>query len=151
MIRDRCGSRSNRFILRDASRFSDKDFLLIPGEEPDAHLGGHYMFLLPHPVFIWTHVQKAGQTFSENEREYGHVYHVNSGADELSLLQKEHGLMWQTHPRTKGSAGYPDAVRNSEHFNSDYFLGGSYQSLPVDQSEARLCERPLLRAAGRYE
>jgi hypothetical protein len=120
-------------------RFSDNDFLLIPGEEPDAHLGGHYMFLLPHPVY-WSHVQQAGQTFSENDPKYGHVYHVNSGADELSLLQKEHGLMWQTHPRTKGSAGYPDAVRNSEHFNSEYFLGGSYQSLPADQSEARLCE-----------
>jgi hypothetical protein len=48
--------------------------------------------------------------------------------------------MWQTHPRTKGSAGYPDAVRTSAHFQSDRFLGGSYQSLPVDQSQKRLCE-----------
>jgi hypothetical protein len=27
------------------------------------------------------------------------------------------------------------------HFRSDRFLGGSYQSLPVDQSEKRICEK----------
>jgi len=49
--------------------------------------------------------------------------------------------MWQTHPRTKGSAGYPDAVREWDHFRSDRFIGASYQSLPVDQSEQRICEK----------
>ena len=48
--------------------------------------------------------------------------------------------MWQTHPRTKGSTGYPDAVRDKDFFQSDRFLGGSFQSLPVDLSEKRLCE-----------
>ncbi len=28
-------------------RFSDRDLLLIPGEEPDANFGGHYMFVFP--------------------------------------------------------------------------------------------------------
>jgi hypothetical protein len=56
------------------------------------------------------------------------------------MLRREGGLAWQAHPRTKGSAGYPDAIRDSAHFLSDRFLGGSYQSLPVDQSEKRLCE-----------
>jgi hypothetical protein len=56
------------------------------------------------------------------------------------MLRQENGLMWQAHPRTKGSAGYPDAVRDQAHFLSDRFLGGSYQSLPVDQSEKRICE-----------
>src|SRR5581483_4370281 len=32
------------------------------------------------------------------------------------------------------------AGRDQAHFLSDRFLGGSYQSLPVDQSEKRLCE-----------
>ncbi len=56
------------------------------------------------------------------------------------MLRRENGLMWQAHPRTKGSAGYPDAVKDKAHFLSDRFLGGSYQSLPVDQSEKRICE-----------
>lgn len=135
--------KEQKVYFEGCRRFSDKDFLLIPGEEPDANLGGHYMFLLPHTLY-WSHVQAQGQTFSQNDPDYGHVYHVNSAADELSLLNAEHGLMWQTHPRTKGSAGYPDAVRHAEHFTSDRFLGGSYQSLPVDQSEARLCESRCL-------
>jgi len=48
--------------------------------------------------------------------------------------------MWQTHPRTKSSDGYPDAVKDKPHFLSDRFAGASFQSLPVDQSQKRLCE-----------
>ena len=120
-------------------RFSDKGFLLIPGEEPDATLGGHYITFLPKPIY-WSHVRQDGQQFTENDPKYGKVYHVGSPAEELDMLRKENGLMWQAHPRTKGSAGYPDAVKDKAHFLSDRFLGGSYQSLPVDQSEKRLCE-----------
>lgn len=61
------------------------------------------------------------------------------------MIKREGGLMWQAHPRTKGSAGYPDAVRDSAHFLSDRFLGGSYQSMPVDQSEKRICEGRCLK------
>jgi hypothetical protein len=124
-------------------RFSDRGFLLVPGEEPDDTLGGHYITFLPHPVY-WSHVRSQGQQFVENDPAYGKVYHVGSAAEELDLLRRENGLMWQAHPRTKGSTGYPDAVRDSAHFLSDRFLGGSYQSLPVDQSEKRICEARCL-------
>ena len=124
-------------------RFSDHDFLLIPGEEADANFGGHYMTFLPRPVY-WSHVRTAGQQFIENDPKYGKVYHAGSPAEELELLKQEGGLMWQAHPRTKGSAGYPDAVKTEPHFLSDRFLGGSFQSLPVDQSEKRLCEARCL-------
>jgi hypothetical protein len=130
-------------------RFSDRDFLLIPGEEPDANFGGHYMFLFPHPVFF-THLKQpakgnAGQQpFFENVASFGGVYHTTTAANELDLLNKEKGLVWQTHPRTKGSAGYPDAVKDKDFFQSDRFLGASFQSLPVDQSEKRLCEQRCL-------
>jgi hypothetical protein len=72
------------------------------------------------------------------------VYHIGSAADELKMLTDENGLVWQAHPRTKGSSGYPDASRETVHFRSDRFLGGSYQSLPVDLSESRLCESRCL-------
>lgn len=124
-------------------RFSDHGFLLIPGEEADANFGGHYMTFLPRPVY-WSHVHAAGQNFVENDPVYGKVYHAGSPAEELEMLRSEGGLMWQAHPRTKGSAGYPDAVKEQPHFLSDRFLGGSFQSLPVDQSEKRLCERRCL-------
>jgi hypothetical protein len=129
-------------------RFSDRDFLLIPGEEPDANFGGHYMFMFPGPLYF-THVKQpvtseAAQPFVENLAPWGKVYHTSSAASELDLLNKESGLVWQTHPRTKGSTGYPDAVREKDFFRSDRFLGGSFQSLPVDLSQKRLCEARCL-------
>jgi hypothetical protein len=124
-------------------RLSDRNFLLIPGEEPDDTLGGHYITILPRPVF-WSQTRAVGHQFMENDPVYGKVYHVGTAAEELDLLRREQGLVWQAHPRTKGSTGYPDAVREKEHFLSDRFLGASFQSLPVDLSEKRICEKRCL-------
>jgi hypothetical protein len=129
-------------------KFSDRELLLMPGEEPDANFGGHYMFLFPRPLFF-THLKEpakgpAGQPFQETLAPYGKVYHTTNAANELALLNQEKGLVWQTHPRTKGSTGYPDAVRDTAFFLSDRYLGASFQSLPVDQSEKRLCEKRCL-------
>jgi hypothetical protein len=124
-------------------RFSDRGFLLVPAEEPDATLGGHYITFLPRPIY-WSHVKTAGQPFVGNDSKYGKVYHIGSKDEELDMLKREGGLMWQAHPRTKGSTGYPDAVKDAAHFSSDRFLGGSFQSLPVDQSEKRICEKRCL-------
>jgi hypothetical protein len=68
---------------------------------------------------------------------YGKVYHTTAAPTGLNLLNQEHGLVWQTHPRTKGSAGYPGAVRERDFFRSDRFLGGSFQWPPVDLSQKR--------------
>jgi hypothetical protein len=132
-----------KVYFEGCERFSDRDFLLIPGEEPDRNFGGHYMFMFPQPVF-YTHAKQEAQRkqpLTENLPGYGKVYHSASAADELEMLQKEGGLVWQTHPRTKGSTGFPDVVRDKDFFRSDRFLGGSFQSLPVDLSEKRLCEQ----------
>ena len=136
-----------KVYFEGSRRFSDRDFLLIPGEEPDANFGGHYMFVFPKPVYF-THLRKPAnpnlQPYSENVAPFGKVYHTTTAANELQLLKDEQGLVWQTHPRTKGSAGYPDATKDTAFFLSDRFLGGSLQSLPVDLSEKRLCEARCL-------
>lgn len=121
-------------------RHSDRSFLIMPGEEPNANFGGHYTMVFPHPVY-WSRTRAPEQTFQAQDAKYGRVYHTGSPADELKMLEQEQGLMWQSHPRTKGSTGYPDAAKTSAHFASDRFLGGSYQSLPADLSEKRLCEK----------
>jgi hypothetical protein len=129
-----------KVYFQGCERFSDRDFLLIPGEEPDANFGGHYMFLFPHAQYYTHGKPKTKQALVEDVTGYGKVYHTNSAADELELLNREAGLVWQTHPRTKGSTGYPDAVREKDFFKSDRFLGGSFQSLPVDLSQPRICQ-----------
>ena len=87
---------------------------------------------------------RADQPYAENIAPYGKVYHTSSPETEMRLLNDEHALMWQTHPRTKSSDGYPDAVKDKPHFLSDRFAGASFQSLPVDQSQKRLCEARCL-------
>ena len=125
-------------------RFSDRDLLLIPGEEPDANFGGHYMFLFPEARLL--HARGAagerpgGSPFRRLYSLMAPSITPATAGNELGLLNQEHGLVWQTHPRTKGSTGYPDVVREKDFFQSDRFLGASFQSLPVDQSEKRLCE-----------
>jgi len=136
-----------KVYFEGSRRFSDRDFLIVPGEEPDANFGGHYMFVFPKPIYF-THLRKPAdpnlQPYSENVAPFGKVYHTTTAANELQLLKDEQGLVWQTHPRTKGSAGYPDATKDTAFFLSDRFLGGSFQSLPVDLSEKRLCEARCL-------
>ena len=132
-----------KVYFEGCQRFSDKDFLLIPGEEPDNTFGGHYISFMSKPVY-WSHVRTEGQKFIDKDPKYGSVYHIGTPLEELEMLKREGGLAWQAHPRTKGSAGYPDAVKDKVPFLSDRFLGGSYQSLPVDQSEARICEKRCL-------
>lgn len=123
-----------------ARRHSDRDFLIMPGEEPDAFFGGHYTMVFPRPVY-WSHVRQSGQQLVENDAKYGKVYHAGNAKEELEMLVREGGLVWQAHPRTKGSSGYPESIRETEHFRSDRYLGASYQSLPVDLSEKRICEQ----------
>lgn len=132
-----------RTYFEGCRRHSDHDFLILPGEEPNAYFGGHYTTVFSRPVY-WTHVRQPGQPLVEQHPEYGPVYHVGSAADELEMLERENGVAWQAHPRTKGSSGYPDAIKDTVHFRSGRYVGGAFQSLPVDLSEARLCEERCL-------
>jgi hypothetical protein len=130
-----------KVYFEGTARISDKDLLFIPGEEPNAFIGGHWWLLTPHPVY-YSHAQPrpAGQSFVENDPTYGKVYHLGSEADVLRLVNEEHGIWYTTHPRTKNTAGYPDAYRDKDFFLSDRNIGASWESLPVDLSEKRLCE-----------
>lgn len=120
-------------------RHSDRDFLLMPGEEANVHLGGHYTLVFPKPVH-WSKVRAHGAEFRSMHPSYGSVYRIGSAADMLSMLEAERALLWQAHPRTKGSTFYPDVVRDAPHFLSDRYLGVAYQTLPADLSTARICE-----------
>jgi hypothetical protein len=121
-------------------RHSDRDFLILPGEEPNAYLGGHYNVLFPKPVY-WTHGRAPDQSFLEKDLKYGTLYHASSATDLFEMLKREGALVWQTHPRTKGSTGFPDKIRDTDYFRSDHWLGGAFKALPVDLSEKRLCEK----------
>ena len=130
-----------KVYFQASQRLSDKNFLVIPAEEPNAYLGGHWYLMTPKPVYF-SHAEPrpAGQPFEEEDPVYGHVYHLGSADDVLKMVNKEQGIFWTAHPRTKSSEGYPETYKNTDFFNSDRFIGASWESLPVDLSEKRLCE-----------
>lgn len=124
------------------ARLSTDDFLLIPGEEPNVHLGSHWLSLFPKPV-NWVLNRNAEQPFEHEVSGVGKVYHVGSAEDVLKLFEAENGLAWTAHPRVKGSTGFPDNYQSSAFFNSDIFLGGAWKAMPADYSRDRLGWRVL--------
>jgi hypothetical protein len=130
-----------KIYFEGSRRMSDRDFLVMPAEEPNAYLGGHWYLLTPKPVYF-SHAtpRPVGQQFIEENPTYGQVYHLGSAEDVLNMVNREHGIIWTAHPRTKSSEGYPEAYRKKDFFLSDRFIGASWESLPTDLSEKRLCE-----------
>ena len=130
-----------KLYFEGARKLSDNDFLVIPAEETNAFLGGHWYLMTPKPVYF-THAEPRpeGQPAEEDDPQYGHVYHLGSVADVMNMVNKEHAILWTAHPRTKSSALYPDIYKDQDFFLNDRFIGASWESLPVDQSQKTLCQ-----------
>ena len=131
-----------KLLHDECIRLSDKDFLLLPGEEPNVHLGGHWISFFPRPV-MWVLNRAKDKPFVEEHPRFGRVYHVGSPEDVLKLMELEGGLMWAAHPRIKSSTGYPDLYRDKTFFKSDRYLGGAWKAMPADLSKPRLGWRVL--------
>ncbi|MEG3659600.1 hypothetical protein V5097_19460 [Arenibacter palladensis] len=129
-------------LFEQCERLSDEDFLLLPGEEPNEFLGGHWMALFPKPVY-WIMSNKENKPFMSSHTQYGKVYRLKDKNDMLRLLELEKGLAWTAHPRIKGSTGYPDAYKNEDFFKSQHFLGGAWKPMPADLSSPKLGTRVL--------
>ena len=127
---------------RETRRLSDRELLVLPGEEPNVHLGGHWISLFPKPV-NWTLNRPEGKPFVEEIDGHGRVFHVGSPADVLRLFEAERGLMWTAHPRIKSSFGFPDNYKDTEFFRSERFLGAAWKAMPADLSRPTLGWRVL--------
>jgi hypothetical protein len=121
---------------------SDSELLLIPSEEANVHLGGHWSVMFPKPVYWFMNRPDGGQ-FEMQHAKYGKVYSTADAQEMLELVRREGGYMYQTHPRTKGSTGFPDEIRNTSHFTDPRYLGAGWKAMPADLSTPRLGERSL--------
>jgi hypothetical protein len=119
---------------------SDSDFLIIPGEEANVWLGGHYCLMFPKQVY-WFMKRPEGTPVKTTDPKYGIVYHIGNATELLELMRAEGGLVYQAHPRTKASMGFPDKIRETEHFRDPHFFGTGWKALPADLSSPRLGER----------
>ncbi len=129
-------------LFQECARLSDTNFLLLPGEEPNVHLGGHWIALFPKPVF-WVLNRAPAELFAEEVEGYGTVYHAGNADDVLQLMERENGLMWTAHARIKGSIAFPDGYRDQPFYKSDHFLGSAWKALPANLSRPTLGWRAL--------
>ena len=119
---------------------SGPDFLLIPAEEANVYFGGHWAVAFPKPVY-WHMKRAPGQAVKETDAKYGTVYNAGNAQELLDMVRAEDGFAYQTHPRTKGSMGYPDKIRDSAQFLDEHWFGAGWKALPSDLSLPRLGER----------
>jgi len=121
---------------------SDSSFLLAPSEEANVHYGGHWAVSFPKPVY-WIMGRPNTPSSKKEVPGYGTVYTIGSSKALLDMMRKENGFAYQTHPRTKGSKGYPDRIRFEEHFLDNSFVGAGWKQMPADMASPRMGERSL--------
>jgi hypothetical protein len=137
--------RNQALYYETARRQSDRNFVVMPNVEllrgeVARDLGGHSDLLISHPVF-WTQGRAAGQPLVEDNAAYGHVYHVGGVEDMMEMAHRENILIFMPHPRSKGSTGFPDAIKDTPHFLDASYRGIGFRwGMGLDGSEQRLCE-----------
>ena len=131
-----------QLMHQECERLSDENFLLLPGEEPNVHFGGHWMILFPKPVY-WIMSRQADQPFVQQDSYYGTVYRIGNSDELLEMLERERGLAWTAHARIKSSHGYPDKHRHENFYLSDRWFGAAWKAMPSDLSHPRLGQRVL--------
>ncbi len=130
--------------VEGAHRNSDKGFLVMPDQEVyGSPLGGHTDLLFSHPVY-WGEKDK-DQPLVSQDPKYGKVYHVSGAADFMEMARREDILISMPHPRTKGSTGYPDSIKDTDYFKDPHYQGIGFRwGMGLDLSDQRLCDHRCL-------
>ena len=137
--------RAEANYFETARRQSSAGFVVMPNAEllrgeVARELGGHSDLLVSHPVY-WTQGRTAQQPLVEENATYGRVYHVGSVADMMEMAHRERMLIYMPHPRSKGSTGFPDAIKDAAYFVDAAYRGFGFRwGMGLDGSEQRLCE-----------
>jgi hypothetical protein len=132
------------WLFRGAERHSDETFMVLPEMENSNLLGGHWDLLFSHPVY-YVDERAPGSPLVTEHPEYGRMYNIGSVEDMMTMIDAEDMLVYMPHPRTKGSTGYPDAIRESPQFTSDWYRGVGWRwGMGSDLSETRLSEKRVI-------
>jgi hypothetical protein len=132
------------WLFEGAKRHSDDAFVVMPQMENSNLLGGHWDLLFSHPVY-YVDARPEGTPLVTQHPEYGRVYNIGSADDMMAMVEAEDMLIFMPHPRTKGSTGYPDAVKDSPAFLSDRYRGVGWRwGMGSDLSEVRLSEKRVI-------
>ena len=95
--------------------------------------------MTPKPVYFLTQPRPADQQFEENDPVYGHVYHLGSSDDVLKMVDREDEISGPPTPVPRALRSIPTPTRKG-FLPQRSLHRRSWESLPVDLSEKRLCE-----------
>ncbi|MDH3272535.1 MAG: hypothetical protein OEN56_14455 [Gemmatimonadota bacterium] len=138
--RDPTQLEEQRWLFEGARRHSDDEFVVMPQMENTNLLGGHWDLLFSHPVH-YVDERPAGTPLITDHPEYGRTYNIGSVDDMRTMIEAENMLVFMPHPRTKGSTGYPDAIKETPQFLSDWYRGVGWRwGMGSDLSEKRLSD-----------
>ena len=128
-----------------ARRQSGKNFWVMPNEEVlrgplSTRLGGHNDVLLSHPVY-WVQGRSNGQPLVEDDASVGKIYHIGNVPEMMEMARREKMLIYMPHPRSKGSTGFPDVIKATDHFRDPNYRGIGFRwGMGLDGSEIRLSD-----------
>ena len=144
--RDATQLEEQRWLFEGAARHSDETFIVMPQMENSNLLGGHWDLLFSHPVHYEDVAERpAGTPLVRQDPQYGPVYTIGSVEDMLAMIEAEDMLVFMPHPRTKGSTGYPDAIRRTPQFLHDAYRGVGWRwGMGSDLSETRLSDKRVI-------
>ncbi|HSH76230.1 MAG TPA: hypothetical protein VLA09_11145 [Longimicrobiales bacterium] len=133
-----------KWLFEGAARHSDETFMVLPEMENSNLLGGHWDLLFSHPVH-YVDERAPGTPLVTRHPDYGRVYNIGSVEDMLAMIEAEDMLVYMPHPRTKGSTGYPDAIRSTPQFLHDAYRGVGWRwGMGSDLSETRLSDKRVI-------
>jgi len=133
-----------KWLFDGAVRHSDETFVVMPQLENSNLLGGHWDLLFSHPVY-YVDGRAPGAPLVARHPDYGQVYNIGSVEDMLAMIEAEDMLVYMPHPRTKGSTGYPDAIRRTQQFLHDAYRGVGWRwGMGSDLSEVRLSDKRVI-------
>lgn len=133
--------------FKGAMLHSDENFLILPNMENSNLLGGHWDLWFSKPTLYidLEEPRTADQPLVTEDPTYGRIYQVGSKEDIMEMVEAENMLVYMPHPRTKGSSGYPDAVKDDPTFQSDHYRGAGWRwGMGSDLSEIRMSEKRVL-------
>jgi hypothetical protein len=96
--------------------------------------------VFPKPVY-WYKNRTGGAPLTEKDPKYGTVYHTSNPHELMEVVRREGGYVYQAHPRTKGSMGFPDQIRDSEQFMDPRYFGTGWKAMNTDLSLPHLSAR----------
>ena len=109
-------------------------------EEPTAYFGGHYNVMFPKNVYWTQGAQRRAAVYGDDAAGSARCITRAAPPTCRQMLDAEGGYWFHSHPRTKGTTGYPDAIFDKAWVKNDRYLGIAFKpAMGDDLSDPRMC------------